>query len=253
MAPDINRKKFEVGSVVYFINKFSNRGWEVRFGTVEEHYPNSVCIQLYDYNRIRIVNGIPESEFKTPGRWHKLPKGWSYDTQLIDVQVENAWPETANARRLFIYNPEDIADAISSKMLVKVQDLTYGHYETEISAENGWRVVHKYEYGEYHPFTTCVYLHEVYATYAEAKAVVDAHKAELNRQASLSDYDWSVEQIDKTLRFWAHNHGISDDEKKRYRDWILSQDCVEDIEVRIHSGNLQWKYWKNKRWMDINL
>lgn len=253
MEPDINRKKFEVGSVVYFVDKFSNRGWEVRFGTVEEHYPNSVCIQLYDYNRIRIINGIPENEFKTPSRWQKLPKGWSYDTQLIDVQVKNVRPETDGTHRLFIHNPEDIAEAIEKKILVKVQDLTYGHYETEISAKDGWRVIHKYEYGEYHPSITSVSWREVYATYAEAKAVVDAHKAELDRQASLSDYDWSVEQIDKTLRFWAHNHGISDDEKKQYRDWILNQDCVEDIEVRIHSGNLQWKYWKNQRWIDINL
>lgn len=253
MESDINRKKFEVGSVVYFVDKFANREWEVWFGTVEEHYPSCICIQLYDYNRIRIINGIPENEFKTPSRWQKLPKYWSYDTQLIDVRVKNAWPERADTNRLFIYNPEDVAEAIKDKILVKVQDLAYGHYETEISAKDGWRVVYKYEYGEHHPSTTSVYWHEVYATYAEAKAVVDAHKAELERQANLSDYDWSVEQIDNTLGFWAHNHGISDDEKKRYRDWILSQDCVEDIEVRIHSGGLQWKYWKNQRWMDINL
>lgn len=253
MEPDINRKKFEVGSVVYFVNKFSNRGWEVRFGTVEEHYPGSICIQLYDYNRIRTINGIPENEFQTPSKWEKLPKGWSYDTKLIDIQIQKAWPETADTYGFRLDSPKDIEQAIGSKLLEKVQNLTYGHYETEISAKDGWRVIHRYEYGEYHPSTISIYWHDVYATYAEAKAIVDAHEAELKRQASLSDYDWSVEQIDKTLGFWAHNHGISDDEKKQYRDWILSQDCVEDIEVRIHSGNLQWKYWKNQRWMDINL
>lgn len=249
----IDRKKFPVGSVVYFIDKYSNRGWEVRFGTVEEHYPSCICIQLYDYNRIRTINGVSETEFQTPSKWKKLPKGWNYDTKLIDVQVKNIQPETANANRLFICNSEDVAKAIETKVLVKVQYLTYGHYETEISAKYGWRVLHKYAYGEHHPSTITIYWHDVYATYSEAKAIVEGHEAELKRQASLSDYDWSVEQIDNTLGFWANNYNIPDDEKKQYRDWILNQSHVEDIEVRVSSGVLQWKYWKNQRWMNINL
>ena len=39
---------------------------------------------------------------------------------------------------------------------------------------------------------------------------------------------------------------------KQYRDWILAQDDIENIEVRIHFGNLELRNWmKHKRWHGI--
>ena len=93
----------------------------------------------------------------------------------------------------------------------------------------------------------------MYFTYEEAKKEVEDNIVEFNRQANLSDYDWSVEQIDKTLGFWKHLSGSTDNEVKHYRDWLLGMSNVEDIEVRLFGGNIQWKYWKNKRWMNIEL
>ena len=77
--------------------------------------------------------------------------------------------------------------------------------------------------------------------------------SEFTRQANLSDYDWSVEQIDKTLNRWKKFVDASDKEVEQYRDWLLSMDNVEDIETRISNGNIQWKYWKNKKWNYIEL
>lgn len=28
---------------------------------------------------------------------------------------------------------------------------------------------------------------------------------------------------------------------------------VEDIETRLFGGNVQWKYWKNKKWLNIEV
>ena len=83
--------------------------------------------------------------------------------------------------------------------------------------------------------------------------VINEHDAEFKRQSELSDYDWSVEQIDKELSRWAYMYSISVEEKQRYRDWILSLDKIEDVEIRIFQGNIQWKYWRNQRWMNIEV
>ena len=46
---------------------------------------------------------------------------------------------------------------------------------------------------------------------------------------------------------------FTDEEVKQYRDWLLAMSNVEDVETRIFSGNIQWKYWKNKKWNNIEL
>jgi hypothetical protein len=28
---------------------------------------------------------------------------------------------------------------------------------------------------------------------------------------------------------------------------------IEDIETRIYGGEIQWRYWKNKKWNNIEL
>ena len=45
----------------------------------------------------------------------------------------------------------------------------------------------------------------------------------------------------------------SDKERIKYREWILGMKNVVDIETRIFDGNVQWKYWKNKKWNYIEL
>lgn len=67
----------------------------------------------------------------------------------------------------------------------------------------------------------------------------------------MSDYDWSVEQIDKSLNHYCKIRSINDKEKQAIRDFILYQKDVEDIEVRGISDGFQWKYWKNKRWNTV--
>lgn len=62
---NINRKEHPIGSVVYFIKQ---RGYdkEVSFGIVEEHYPDVICLQLYELIDTRLINGIPIKDFITP-------------------------------------------------------------------------------------------------------------------------------------------------------------------------------------------
>lgn len=70
----------------------------------------------------------------------------------------------------------------------------------------------------------------------------------------MADEEWSMEQITKTVNHWARVYGISDEMQEKYLDEFSSFKNLVDLEVRISlAGNLQWKYWKQKRWKDIVL
>ena len=252
---NINRKKFEPGSIVWYIKSkpyYAIRYgmYDVAWGIVEENYPGTVILQLYELLDTRRVNGVPIKELKTPSKWHKLPKGWTYNMPLFEITWDSYPRDPA---QYSVSNADDLLAAIKDGVLVKVQDNDDAHIETMIDKENGWRIVRRYPIDEYHPAMITLNCNKVYATYDEAKKVIDDIEAERKRQAELSDYDWSVEQIDKDLNRWAKLYSIPEDIKLKYREWILERDRVEDIETRVAEGEFQWKYDKNSRWKCINL
>lgn len=250
---NINEQEIPVGSIVYYVKKHGHE-WSVSWGTLEEHYVCESVIQLYDtYNWIT-VNGIPIKDLDTPTRWQKLPKGWRYDTKLFEIgHDEKAEEFNEIYKNLKISNKEDIQNAINIGLFIKVQDKDYGNPEAEIDKRYGWRIVKKYpNYMAYITYTTVKY-NEVYVSYEDAKRVVDEHEAELRRQSELSNLEWSIEQIDKKLDLWSALYHVTDLEKQKLRDRIMGFDNLEDVEVRLFSGNIQWKYWKNRRWMNIEI
>ena len=62
-----------------------------------------------------------------------------------------------------------------------------------------------------------------------------------------------MEQINNTLDRWAAFYSIANEQKKLVFDFITSLPNLEDIEVRIYSSNIQWKYWKKKKWNNIEV
>lgn len=91
---------------------------------------------------------------------------------------------------------------------------------------------------------------EDYDSAAEKKAEIDAEYA---RIASLTDEEWSIEQIQHTLDHAATYHMIDPERKKEYVDKIVSYGNVSDIETRAFSGDIEWKYEKEKRWKRVVL
>ncbi len=249
---DINRKEIPVGSVAYFLGNskvFAGKK-EINFGIVEEHYVDSIALRLIEPRDTRRICGIPIKEFETPTRWRKLPKGWTWNTKLFEItwdeqQFSKLWCNISDA--------EEILRLYKEGYLVNVKDNDHAHFESEIDKNYGWRIVRKYPMFEYHLSYVSVNFHNVFTNYADAKAELDRIHAEFKRQTELSDYDWSVEQIDNELARWAKLYSITDIEKKKYHDWLLNQCNVEDIEVRIADGGIQWKYGKNKKWLNIEV
>jgi hypothetical protein len=264
MGIDINRKNIPVGSVVYYIQNHSTIPNKpiIKFGIVEEHYASEIALKLYEIVDTRTINGIPIKELKTPSKWYKLPKGWSYDTKLIEygTNFKERFPDyPKNPKDIKINEPDSILAAIDAGLLVPIDENDHCNIETEITKE-GWRIVRNYStyqsfnfggYSNWVPSWISLYFHDVYSTYEEAKAVVDAKEAEFKRQSELSDYDWSVEQIDKSLNRAVTFGYITEEQSGNFMKRLLELKNVEDIETRVYDGGVQWKYWKNKRWKKL--
>lgn len=261
---------FPIGSIVYYVKHSTSVSnmYFVHWGVVIEHYSGQISLQLYDWDDTRTINGVPIKEFDTPTKWEKLPKGWTYNTKMFElsqsqkyfdqiqpllecIDLDNYSDLSINLSR---HPPEYLFDLIEKGLLVKMQHNDYAQIETEISKEHGWRIIRKYNSSEHHSPYITLNIAEVYATFEEAKAVIDDMKAEWERQANLSDYEWSVEQIDKNLDMWCNWHHVDDETKLRYRRWILNLDNIEEVEIRITSfGCIEWRYAGNKRWKKIEL
>ena len=148
--------------------------------------------------------------------------------------------------------PEQILAAYNAGIIVKDETLFHGKIEADITKE-GYRIVKRYPMFPYHPTNTSVRPDRVYHRYEDAKAEQDAYREELLRQANLSDRDWSLEQIDKTIWQWRDLHNAPVEEVNRYHNWFAEMDRVEDIETHLSMGQIVWRYYDKKKWNFIEL
>lgn len=244
-------KRFNNGDIVYWCHSEGNGKYSVRYGMVDEQFSDAVVIDYLATKERRRIDGVPIDEFKNETHYKKLPKGWSYDTKLYELTYDDLVGE----EKEFVFdvkNPDCIKEAYEKGYLIKDSTKFHGNIEAEITKE-GYRIAKKYPMYDFHIDHTSVRPDKVYFSYEEAEKEVNENVSEFMRQVDLSDYDWSVEQIDETLNRWKKFVDASDKEVEQYRDWLLSMDNVEDIETRISNGNIQWRYWKNKKWNYIEL
>lgn len=244
----INKKEIPIGTIVYFIKK---DGWKptIQWGVIAEHYVGEICVELYDFKENRILDGKPISDYTFPTRWSKLPKHWTYNTKLFDLSFDDDIHTAAIGMR--IDNPNDLQKLIDDGIFVKVWDKDYYNITTEVDKNKGWRIIRQST--EYHQPYIMIRFDKVYTEYNQAIHEFNEINREFERQANLTDEEWSIEQIAHDLNRWAKMYQIPDDTKLKYAQYIFSHDDIVDIETRVFMGRIQWKYWKNKKWLDIDL
>lgn len=254
MTKNVRPKTFENGDIVYWCRSLGNGKYNVGWGMVYEHFSDAVVIDYLEPRERRIIvigdKCIPIDEFQSETKYKKLPKGWSYDTRLFKIEYEPFCGEKMIL--IDIYDPSSVKSAYDKGYLVKSENIFHGNLESEIT-KDGYRIVKKYPMCAHHIDHVSINPWKVYFTYDEAKKEVDENIAEFTRQANLSDYDWSVEQIDKDLDRYKKITCDSDEHIGKIRDFLLGLDKVEDVETRISGGEIQWKYWKNKKWLNIEV
>jgi len=245
--------KFQPGDVVYWVGRRRHSPYEyyVDYGIVDEEFSDAVCVDRLHIRDNRYINDVPYKEFPSVTKWQKLPKGWTYNTELFAMEWRNN--DWAVLNTLRIDNPKDIKKALELGILVYLKDYDQTVPHSEVSNKFGWRIRKEDDNSTYvYPHGT-LQKDKAFKTYAEAQAVIDAQEAEWKRQSELTDEEWSIEQIDHDLQRWAKIYSKSPEEMQRVRDFLLGMDKIEDIETRVFGEDFQWKYWKNKKWRTVVL
>lgn len=248
----IDRHTLPEGSVAYFIERdaYGKHLYVVNYGIVEEYFHSEVSLAMVSPRDRRMIDGVPIQEFKSPSDWRKLPKGWTWDMKPYQV-TEAPLPDCV--ADWSIKDPNNILEALRAGVLVKnIDNRTFDkEIEAESDKQKGYRIWVKHSpWDPTLPGWRSFLYSEVYATYEEAQTAADAEEAEMLRQASLSDYDWSLEQIDHELDRWAKLIGTQE-AKELIRARLLELGNIEEMVVRFYGGNFQWKYIKNTRWNTI--
>ena len=240
---------FEHGEVVYWCENLGNGKYQVNYGIVDQEYYDRVAVDLLSVPETRRINGIPFDEFKDD-RYHKLPKGWTYNTKLFE-ETNDPLPE--GLKELKIQNPVDIKKAYENGWLVKKSTINPGYMSAEITKE-GYRI--KVDYGlrgELLDRRTCVgvYRDKLYRDYESAEREMETELAEFQRQAALSDDEWSKEQIEKSLTKYRMAFGVSEEIIDKCRDYLFNLTNIFDVVTRVTTKGLEWKYDRNRKWMSV--
>lgn len=246
----LNPQDLPIGSVAYYIEHSAFHDWKICYGLVEAHYTHSIVLTMLDANMTdRMVEGIPYADFKMT-EWRKLPKGWTYKTDLIgdSYQWEGAYELNEKYKAIDITNPDSILQAYKDGVLIEVEKNDYGRLETEIDSKNGYRIVKNYPmWTPIKAWNKSFQYWEVYKDYVSAQAVLDERTAELQRISEMSDEEYSIYMFTKTI----DESYYDNDYKQRCKDFLLAQDNIEDIVVRASGKGIDWRYEKNKRWNTI--
>ena len=246
--------RFKSGDIVYWCHQEGHK-YSVHWGIVDEQFNRSlVYIDYLLPKETRLVDGVPIDDFKSESKYRKLPKGWSYNTELFKITNKPFGDDVGvdDVYKVDLRNPETVKNLYDKGLLVEKIKIFDGEISADITKQ-GYRIVKKGVRWKHNITSISIRPDKLYHTYDEAKKEVDANIAEFKRQSELSEYDWSVEQIDNTLNRWQAMCSIMERDKQEYRNWLLELDKVEDIEVRLYGGDIQWKYWKNKRWRNIEV
>ena len=234
----------KLGTVAYFVLPHSRRtiGW----GVVEENYVDGVGLELYEMPDFRLVHGIPIAQYDFNGKRKKLPNGWSWDTDLCGVTFKDTPKEYS---KIHLDKPDELLGAIYDGLLVSPSSQQkQAVVEADIN-QDGYTLLLKYPRDtRINPSHITVREQYLYSSYQDAKLEVDLYERELKRQAELSDYDWSVEQIQHDIARYVQYNKLDKTAMDETLAWFTKQPNVEDIETRFFAGNLEWKYTKNKKW-----
>ena len=240
--------RFKNGDIVYWHDSH-DRYCRIKYGMVDTQFSDAVCIDLLDWRETRTIEGIRFDLWNPDFKPRKLPKKWTYDTQLFTLGKTDDYNIIDNIfRTLDIRNKDAIRKYYDDGYIVK-KTLQHYAYPIAIIEKGTWYLNKKFK--TYTPTTISLEPHMVYDTYEEAEIEMHAYDAERDRIANLSDEEWSIEQITHHIDLWVELYHIPPEEEQRCRRFFAGLDNVEDVETRVSGGTLQWKRCKNKKWMSV--
>lgn len=252
--------RYNHGDIVYWVKYrlLEKPSLEIECGVVDEEFSGTVLVDRLHVRDTRYLEGIPYKDYPGVSNWRKLPKGWTYNTKLFELEYkgENI-PFTLDIKK-----PEEIKKCLENGILIFLKDYDQSYPTSEVDLKSGWRIRKQYagvysslRYVEPHiSINKCE--NNIFTKYEHAQERIDAIEKEWKRQSELTDKEWNIENIDRKIDYWGYLFQKTKEEKEYLRNFLLSQPNVEDIEVRISGGEVgafQWKYEKKRRWSSVDI
>ena len=140
----------------------------------------------------------------------------------------------------------DIERLYKAGLLVSKEKISTAHIEVELNRSNEYRIVKiqhgwTYDYGKDKRTGVILEACKLYEAYSKAKEEKERIEAKYKAERALSDYEWSVREIDKVLRL-LHDDTLA----KEYRRILLSMANVDDIEIKKIGNIIYYRYFSKK-------
>lgn len=244
-------KDFKHDDIVYWVTKDYYSNYYVTYGVIDCLSDSGAMIDLLSIYERRRVNGIPINEFESETKFKKLPKGWTWNTELFEITFDN-FDKWTTDDYLSLTDAENVKRLLDKGILVRTREIFDGEIQAEITKE-GYRIIKTYPmFRKTKQKSATVPYHKLYHDFKSAEKEAESLNAEIERQATLTDEEWSIEQIKHNIARYKKLYGVPDEEANKILNVLKSDKKVVDIETRISGGEFQWKYWKNKKWNTIN-
>lgn len=244
-------KDFKHDDIVYWVTKDYYSNYYVTYGVIDCLSDSGAMIDLLSIYERRRVNGIPINEFESETKFKKLPKGWTWNTELFEITFDN-FDKWTKDDYLSLTDAENVKRLLDKGILVRTREIFDGEIQAEITKE-GYRIIKTYPmFRRTKQKSATVPYHKLYHDFKSAEKEAESLNAEIERQATLTDEEWSIEQIEHDIARYKKLYGVPDEEANKILNVLKSDKKVVDIETRIFGGEFQWKYWKNKKWNTIN-
>lgn len=254
----IDRRNIKEGQIVFFLERHNTQPHDfyIGYGVVDFYSCTDVCVDWLGRKDNRIVVTLdgkrtPFAEFKNDTEYRKLPKGWTYDTKLYDIEYDNSDAETINKILSLKGVDKQVRTAYDCGILVKKTLTDYEGIDATVD-KDGYKLSRKLQMWVQHRTGGTYRYDELFATFDEAQEALDAYKAEQTRIANLSDREWVLEDVHKTVNRHKNIYHESDEYYEKVLDFFENRcDNIEDVEIRIYGGVIQWKYYNRKKWNSL--
>ena len=224
--------------VCYYVERGFNGGLYVSYGMYEhESMYGGHTVSRLRPPEIRLINGIPFEEFQSETEFKKLPKGWTYSTDLYTVteNIEKKAKINAAMKGRYVTCPSDLQWLFDNGYLVKMENVE-PIIEPEFDHDT-YRLRKKYP-----AWTQCYGSHndrypdEVFETYEAAeKRMYEIMEENYKRSVECALLDF-YEDLEWVLEKYEAEHGGR--EIAKIKQSILERPHLEDIMFRYYKGEI---------------
>lgn len=206
-------------------------------------------------------NGVLAEEISNFSEdWHKLPKGWTYNTKLFTVvDVCSDGKNKQRQEAVDWTNLESLKRAVADNVWCEASDNFAGKFDADVDNHKGWMLRVKFDDFEraHARDSRTVPFNRIYKDYLSAAKCYKALLSADLMTAKMTDHDWALCELNHTLRLLQIRGKYSFEDIDKFRRYILSLDDkeFENLETKLGGSGtwLEYRTRGKKRWNPLHL